>query len=162
MCGIVGYIGPKQATPFLIEGLKRLEYRGYDSAGIAVFDGEAIETRRAADAPSETDEDRLPTPHPIAALRQMAAQALGIRTADIATLNVFKRSFDARKADLRAVYIVDVTLANPAMEPALLAQHEKNPHILPTPDMRWKPPGHAPAGWPRTRRSGPTTPLTKK
>src|SRR5690606_28497857 len=48
MCGIVGYIGPKQATPFLIEGLKRLEYRGYDSAGIAVFDGESIETRRAA------------------------------------------------------------------------------------------------------------------
>lgn len=42
MCGIVGYIGPKQATPFLIEGLKKLEYRGYDSAGIAVFDGEKI------------------------------------------------------------------------------------------------------------------------
>ena len=48
MCGIVGYIGPMQATPLLVEGLKRLEYRGYDSAGVAVFDGEAIETRRAA------------------------------------------------------------------------------------------------------------------
>ena len=37
MCGIVGYIGRKQATPFLMEGLSKLEYRGYDSAGIAVY-----------------------------------------------------------------------------------------------------------------------------
>src|SRR6478735_12131985 len=36
MCGIVAYIGPKDATPFLLEGLQRLEYRGYDSAGVAV------------------------------------------------------------------------------------------------------------------------------
>jgi glucosamine--fructose-6-phosphate aminotransferase (isomerizing) len=48
MCGIVGYIGPKQAIPYLIEGLKRLEYRGYDSAGVALYDGEAIDIRRAA------------------------------------------------------------------------------------------------------------------
>ncbi|WP_445956925.1 glutamine--fructose-6-phosphate transaminase (isomerizing) [Yeosuana sp.] len=39
MCGIVGYIGPRDAYPIIIEGLKRLEYRGYDSAGIALFDG---------------------------------------------------------------------------------------------------------------------------
>ena len=39
MCGIIGYIGDKQATPFLIDGLRRLEYRGYDSSGIAVKNG---------------------------------------------------------------------------------------------------------------------------
>lgn len=42
MCGIVGYVGPKQAAPFLLEGLRKLEYRGYDSAGIAVLDGTEI------------------------------------------------------------------------------------------------------------------------
>ena len=42
MCGIVGYVGDKEASEFLIDGLRRLEYRGYDSAGIAVFDGEKI------------------------------------------------------------------------------------------------------------------------
>jgi len=43
MCGIVGYIGKKEAFPIVLEGLKRLEYRGYDSAGIAVYDGTNIE-----------------------------------------------------------------------------------------------------------------------
>src|SRR5437764_5971888 len=47
MCGIVGYVGPKTATPLLIEGLKRLEYRGYDSAGIATMKGAGLETREA-------------------------------------------------------------------------------------------------------------------
>lgn len=47
MCGIVGYIGPKQAAPFLIEGLKKLEYRGYDSAGIAVFDGDRVNVEKS-------------------------------------------------------------------------------------------------------------------
>ncbi len=48
MCGIIGYIGPKQVVPVLIEGLRRLEYRGYDSAGVAVVRGGEIELRRSA------------------------------------------------------------------------------------------------------------------
>ena len=48
MCGIVGYVGDKIATPILIDGLKRLEYRGYDSAGVAIMNGKGVETRRAA------------------------------------------------------------------------------------------------------------------
>ncbi|HUM83183.1 MAG TPA: glutamine--fructose-6-phosphate transaminase (isomerizing) [Lachnospiraceae bacterium] len=47
MCGIVGYIGEEQAGPILLDGLSKLEYRGYDSAGIAVFDGEKINTHKA-------------------------------------------------------------------------------------------------------------------
>lgn len=48
MCGIVGFTGSTQAAPVLIEGLRRLEYRGYDSAGVAVHDGERIEMVKAS------------------------------------------------------------------------------------------------------------------
>ena len=43
MCGIVGYVGPRQASPILVEGLRRMEYRGYDSAGVAVINGKGLE-----------------------------------------------------------------------------------------------------------------------
>src|SRR2546426_3257526 len=46
MCGIVGYVGPREASDVLISALKRLEYRGYDSAGVAALDGEGIQVRR--------------------------------------------------------------------------------------------------------------------
>ena len=47
MCGIVGYVGPDEALPIIIEGLRRLEYRGYDSAGVAVVDGALAVVKRA-------------------------------------------------------------------------------------------------------------------
>ncbi|CAN7278999.1 NAD(P)/FAD-dependent oxidoreductase [Acidovorax sp. LjRoot66] len=83
--------------------------------------------------------------HPLDALRAQAVQVLGIAPADIAAVHVHKRSFDARKADLLAVYIIDITLADPVRETALLAQHAGRPHIQPTPDMVWQPVGQAPA-----------------
>src|SRR5439155_356479 len=48
MCGIVGYVGRAEAAPLLLDGLRRLEYRGYDSAGIAVVDRGHLETRKCA------------------------------------------------------------------------------------------------------------------
>ena len=48
MCGIIGYIGPKAVVPVILDGLRRLEYRGYDSAGVAVVQNGAIEVRRSA------------------------------------------------------------------------------------------------------------------
>ncbi|MFN0180791.1 MAG: glutamine--fructose-6-phosphate transaminase (isomerizing) [Gemmatimonadales bacterium] len=48
MCGIVGYVGPKQASNILIDGLRRMEYRGYDSAGIAIINGNGVKVRKAA------------------------------------------------------------------------------------------------------------------
>ncbi|MEO8449807.1 MAG: glutamine--fructose-6-phosphate transaminase (isomerizing) [Gemmatimonadota bacterium] len=48
MCGIVGYVGPRQAATILVDGLRRMEYRGYDSAGLAVINGDGIKIRKAA------------------------------------------------------------------------------------------------------------------
>src|SRR5918996_3746647 len=51
MCGIVGYVGDKSAVGIIVDGLKRLEYRGYDSAGVAVLDGDVLRVRRGAGRP---------------------------------------------------------------------------------------------------------------
>ncbi|MGH7719037.1 MAG: glutamine--fructose-6-phosphate transaminase (isomerizing) [Gemmatimonadaceae bacterium] len=63
MCGIVGYIGPRIASPLLLEGLKRLEYRGYDSAGVAILNGRGVETRKAAG--KIADLETVVTGHPV-------------------------------------------------------------------------------------------------
>ena len=88
---------------------------------------------------------KLPLDHAEPALPALIATTLGVAPADIAGHTVFKRSFDARKAQLLTVYIVDVELADPAREAALLARHDGHPHIRPAPDMAYRHP-HAPAG----------------
>jgi uncharacterized FAD-dependent dehydrogenase len=104
-----------------------------------------VESLRAADAPNETEVDRIPLAHPEEALRQKAAQSLQIDPSELDALHVFKRSFDARKADILAVFIVDVQLKDTAQEAFVLAHHAGHPHIQATPDMAWTAPCHAPA-----------------
>ena len=86
------------------------------------------------------------------ALRTLAAQKLQIPESAISSLEVFKRSFDARKAELLAVYIVDLSLAETAQESSVLARLEKDPHVQATPDMAWHAPMSAPADWPGERQ----------
>jgi len=93
-------------------------------------------------------EIKLPLAHDPAALPQAIAGILGIAAEAMAGHTVFKRSFDARKADLLQVYIVDVSLADPALEAALLARFAENPRISATPDMTWRAPVEAPATLP--------------
>ena len=95
-----------------------------------------LDVRRASDAPSETDEDREPVAHPVAALTAFASQALEITPEAIKSLRVFKRSFDARKAEILAVFIVDIQL-DASMEVQLLTRFANHPHIGPTPDMSY-------------------------
>ena len=61
MCGIVGYSGFRQATEVLLEGLRNLEYRGYDSAGVSVFENGAIRTVKSQ-GQSKNSRRRLPSP----------------------------------------------------------------------------------------------------
>ena len=86
--------------------------------------------------------------HPEAALLAAASRALGLLPEQIARVEIFKRSFDARKAELVAAYIVDVTLTDPTVAASLLNNHVANPHIAPSPEMVYRPPFAAPADLP--------------
>lgn len=66
MCGIVGYVGPEPAVPRLLDGLRRLEYRGYDSAGLAVHDGTALATSRSVGRLAALEERVAAHPNPAA------------------------------------------------------------------------------------------------
>jgi uncharacterized FAD-dependent dehydrogenase len=88
---------------------------------------------------------------PLPALTGAAARILGIPREDIARIDIYKRSFDARKAELLAVYIVDVVLSEPARAVGLLQALAGTPHVQPTPDMAWHAPVQAPADWPGGR-----------
>ena len=87
---------------------------------------------------------KLPLDHQPEDLPYLVARTLGIERSAVAAVEVFKRSFDARKVDLLTVYIADVTLANPGQAADLLARHADNSHIRPKPDMDYHLPVVAP------------------
>ena len=78
---------------------------------------------------------KLPLDHQPEDLPYLVARTLGIERSAVAAVEVFKRSFDARKVDLLTVYIADVTLADPGQAADLLARHADNSHIRAKPDM---------------------------
>ena len=87
---------------------------------------------------------KLPLDHQPEDLPYLVARTLGIERSAVAAVEVFKRSFDARKVDLLTVYIADVTLADPGQAADLLARHADNSHIRAKPDMDYHLPVVAP------------------
>ena len=84
-------------------------------------------------------EIKLPLAHPETAIAEAVVRTLGIQADELETVQIFKLSFDARKADLLQVYIVDVALTSDALEAEVLQRFENNQHVCPTPDMAYKP-----------------------
>jgi uncharacterized protein len=84
-------------------------------------------------------EIKLPLAHPSTAIADAVARTLGIQAGELESVHIFKLSFDARKADLLQVYIVDVALSSVELEAEVLHKLENNPHVRLTPDMAYKP-----------------------
>ena len=84
-------------------------------------------------------EIKLPLAHPDTAIADAVVRTLGIQADELASVHIFKLSFDARKADLLQVYIVDVALSSATLEAEVLHRFENNSHVRPTPDMAYKP-----------------------
>ena len=84
-------------------------------------------------------EIKLPLAHPDTAIADAVVRTLGIQADELQSVRIFKLSFDARKADLLQVYIVDVALSSDALEAEVLHRFDNNPHVRATPDMAYKP-----------------------
>ena len=91
---------------------------------------------------------KLPLDHSADDLNHLVYRTLEVAAADVAQLQIFKRSYDARKADLRVVYIVDVALTSAGTEQAVLARLTGRPQVGPTPDMSYTPVAQSPANLP--------------
>ena len=91
---------------------------------------------------------KLPLDHSPADLDALVRQILSVPARELLSVQVFKRSVDARKAVLLLVYVVDAELASAALEQSALQRCAGNRHVLPTPDMAYRLPRRAPTGWP--------------
>ena len=88
---------------------------------------------------------KLPLEHAHADLHRLVMQALSLEASDIALLTIFKRSMDARQAQLQFVYVVDVQLTQASAEPAVLQRLAGQPHVGRSPDMLYRLPQRLPA-----------------
>ena len=80
MCGIIGYVGPRQSQDILLAGLSRLEYRGYDSAGIAVIDGDgALGMRKRAGKLAVLRDDLEASPMPNGTTNMQSCPSASVR-----------------------------------------------------------------------------------
>jgi glutamine---fructose-6-phosphate transaminase (isomerizing) len=88
MCGIVGYIGHRDAYPIVLKGLQRLEYRGYDSAGMALFDGQSIRLTKTKGKVSDL-EAKINVEHNTTAGQPMGFQTIQTHTLIIQILEIW-------------------------------------------------------------------------